>query len=70
MRQHASPLIRQRKVYAGHPGAGQIVTYCTHPSHDAGSEGFLVSVDIALLAQDAADAHLAEHQRADSVPTP
>ena len=64
-----SSLIRTRKVYAGHPGAGQIVTYCLHPDHGAGPEGFLVSVDIALLAQDAADRHLVEHERTDKATT-
>jgi hypothetical protein len=60
---HTSPMIRQRKVYAGHRGAGQVVTYCLHPSHDAGSEGFLVAVDILpVLAQATADRHLAEHE--------
>jgi hypothetical protein len=65
MMQHPSSLIRFKKVYTGHPGAGQVVTFCLHHDHGAGPEGHLVSIDIALLAQDAADQHLAEHERAD-----
>jgi hypothetical protein len=60
---HTSTLIRFRKVYAGHPGAGQIVTYCLHPAHNAGPQGQVISVDIPQLAQAAADAHLAQHER-------
>jgi hypothetical protein len=60
--QHTSPLIRQCVVRRG-TGKGQVVTYCLADSHDAGSEGFLVSIDIALLARLAADLHLAEHER-------
>ena len=65
MMQHPSSLIHFKKVYAGHPGAGQVVTYCMHPAHNAGPQGHLVSIDIALLAQDAANQHLVEHERAD-----
>jgi hypothetical protein len=65
MRQHTSPLIRWRKVRRG-VGKGQLVTYCLDASHDAGSEGFLVAVDVMpALAQATADRHLAEHQCAD-----
>lgn len=61
---HASPLIRFRAVYHGHPGAGQTVTYCLDPSHDSDSEGFLVGVDVVpVLALIRADQHIAQHER-------
>jgi hypothetical protein len=61
---HASPLIRFRKVYERHPGAGQTVTYCLDASHDADSEGFLVGVDVVpVLALIRADKHIAQHER-------
>jgi hypothetical protein len=61
---HTSMLIRFRKVYAGHPGAGQVVTYCLHPTHGAGPQGQLVGVDaMPSLALMRADKHIAQHER-------
>jgi hypothetical protein len=63
---HTSNLIRFRKVYSGHPGAGQTVTYCLDPGHDADKDGFLVGVDIMpTSARLRADQRIAQHERAD-----
>jgi hypothetical protein len=63
MMTHTSPLIHFRKVRRG-AGKGQIVTYCLDASHEAGSEGQLIGIDIMpALASMRADQHLAGHER-------
>jgi hypothetical protein len=70
MMQHESPLIRQGMIRRG-AGKGQIWTCCLHPNCGATSTGRLVSTDLMpVLAQASADAHLAEHRRADKALTP
>jgi hypothetical protein len=61
---HESAFIQQGVIRRG-AGKGQIWTTCTHPDCTNGNTAHLVSTDIPQLAQDAATAHLATHQRAD-----
>lgn len=65
MKEHPSPLIRQGVIRRGVGKGTQIWTTCSHPDCATnGSKGLLISTDLMPeLAQDAADRHLAQHER-------